>query len=87
MIEFTKTHGRLELIYKAEARRGKWVERELDRSGEVRIARTFNFSKDDLIRKADETGDRSEFGELEEPERLLYFRSWHLRGRLFQNCR
>jgi hypothetical protein len=66
MIVFTETQGRLELTYEAEFGPGEWVERELERSGEVRIARTFYFSKEDLVRKADETEGRTEFEELEE---------------------
>jgi hypothetical protein len=66
MIEFTDTQGRLELIYKAEFGPSEWVEQDLERSGEVRIARTFHFSKEDLVKKADETEDGSEFEELED---------------------
>jgi hypothetical protein len=54
MIEFRETDDRLELIYESEFGSSDWVEEELKRSGEVRIGRTFHFSKGDLVSNADE---------------------------------
>jgi hypothetical protein len=72
MIEFTETENRLELTYQPEFGSGEWVERELENHGEVRIARTFHFSRNDLVRKNDENDDRDEFEGLEETSSFTF---------------
>jgi hypothetical protein len=59
MIEFSETDDRLELVYEAEFGPSGWINEELEKSGEVKIARTFFFSKDDLVNKPDASDEDS----------------------------
>jgi len=69
MIRFKKRRNRLELVYEADwGGDRKWVEQELDRSSEVRIARVFRFSRDDIVIEANETEDDDDIFGPEESE-------------------
>jgi Domain of unknown function (DUF4263) len=60
MIEFTVRRGRLYLIYEPEFGSTGWIERQLESDRVVRIARTFHFSGDDLVRSAGAAADEDD---------------------------
>lgn len=53
MIEFKKTQNSLQLIYSPEDGRTDWVRKELDTHNQVKIRKTFFFSRDDFVEEVE----------------------------------